>query len=437
MKKNIIALVVLLLAVMPGVFAAATRVSGTISLGWDNSPARPQEFSGEVTGGLDGMISLTSNTDYDDLSPTIGVTWSDDVGITLNDESETLCTGFYSGSNVNQGRNSGTFTLSCDNGNMIQGMMYGINDEFGNIDANYEAFIIEPTPGPMGPQGPQGDTGAEGSEGPQGEQGLQGEEGVPGPKGDKGDTGDQGEQGLKGDTGEDGPIGPQGLPGNNGLDGAQGPQGEQGIPGPQGEQGLQGEEGDKGNTGETGPIGLQGLSGNDGLAGAQGPQGEQGIQGPKGDKGDTGETGPIGPQGPSGNDGLVGAQGPQGEQGVPGPQGEQGVPGDSGYDDVFENCDLKDNQMCSNSNTLKSNDYVCKDGFGIDTKCIVGQCKVKAEYDSCSYGCTDSQCNAPTTWNQNTCSNWCQDGNDIPQTPCSNWDRPTRYVMERNYCEWL
>lgn len=222
MKKLISIAVVLALLVLP-IALATDRRSGDISLTWTNSPERPQQFDGTVTGSLCGgsgvtcPISLVSTTDYDD------VTTSNTVGVTHATVTTTLwsisCEGFYAGSNVDLGHNSGTFTLLCANGNMVNGMIYGQNDESGNINGNYDAFIVTPTPGPkgdtgtVGAQGPIGLTGATGETGAQGLKGDTGAQGLPGVKGDKGDKGDQGVQGIQGVPGAVGAVGPQGIQG--------------------------------------------------------------------------------------------------------------------------------------------------------------------------------------------------------------------------------
>lgn len=186
MKK--ITSVVVMLLLLPIAFAAQTRVDGDIALNWDNAYNRPQQFSGEVTGDLVGDISLTSNTDYDTSSTHVGVTWSDDVLLELDEDVD--CEGFYGGSNVNDGRNVGTFTLSCDDESFIQGMMYGVNDAYGNMNLHYSGLRITALDGEQGIQGEKGDkgdTGETGLQGIQGEQGLQGDKGDVGPKGDTGE----------------------------------------------------------------------------------------------------------------------------------------------------------------------------------------------------------------------------------------------------------
>ena len=76
--------------------------------------------------------------------------------------------------------------------------------------------------------------------------------------------------------------------GNQGL---QGPQGWQGFQGNQGWQGNQGFQGNQGNQGLQGPQGWQGFQGNQGRQGNQGWQGNQGNQGNQGVQGPTVVTG--------------------------------------------------------------------------------------------------------------------------------------------------
>ncbi len=363
MKKSWI-LFVAILFILPSVSATATSMSGDFSLAWDNAPNRPQEFSGTTTGDLAGDLELVSYTVYDSTYGTVGVTHA---LVTLTLAGPIVCNGFYAGANVDYGINSGTFTLYCDDGNLIQGMMYGTNDLSGNIAGSYDSFLIEPTTGPKGDTGDQGPKGDTGDQGPKGDTGDQGPKGDTGDQGPKGDTGDQG---PKGDTGDQGP---------------------------------------KGDTGDQGPAGPAG-----------------------GPKGDTGEQGPVGPQGPMG---PAGPKGDTGEQGPKGEKGDPGVPGDTYYGAAFEDCNSKDQLFCGTSRTVTSEDYYCRTGYGIDNICIVGQCRLRTQRDSCSYGCLDGECQPPMQWTQTTCRNWCRAGNDIPATPCETWSTSAQYVS-KGYCDW-
>ena len=132
--------------------------------------------------------------------------------------------------------------------------------------------------------------------------------------------------------------------------------------------------------------------------------------------------------GPAGKDGLNGTNGTA---------GPQGPPGDTYYSSAFEDCNSKDSLVCSSSKQLKSEEYSCKPGFGLDTICLVGQCQLKRGIDSCTYGCENATCQAPLEWTSNTCSSWCRAGNDIPETPCNTWSNIRYYVETRHYCNWL
>jgi hypothetical protein len=153
MRKILIIGLAIMFLFLSNVSAYTTRVHGDVNLVWTNAYNRPQVFSGTITGGLVGNISLTTNTYYDTSSTNVGVTDSENVFLELRDMN---CEGFYSGANVNAGRNSGTFTLFCDSNDTIQGIMYGVNDELGNIKAKYDLFI---TTTPQIIKGDKGDTG--------------------------------------------------------------------------------------------------------------------------------------------------------------------------------------------------------------------------------------------------------------------------------------
>lgn len=227
MKKRICILFSAIICLMPLAFAETTRVNGDIDLTWANAYARPQEFSGDISGDLAGQITLTSTTDYDTSSIHIGATWSDNVRLDLNDG--VICEGVYGGNTVNDGRNVGTFLLSCDDSSTINGMMHGVNDAYGNMDLKYSGLKIVVRDGEKGEQGIKGDKGNDGINGIDGKDGAKGDQGIPG---------EQGIQGIQGEKGQDG---------INGLDGAKG---EQGIQGEKGDTGLQGIKGDKGDQGE-------------------------------------------------------------------------------------------------------------------------------------------------------------------------------------------
>ncbi len=196
------------------------------------------------------------------------------------------------------------------------------------------------TPGPAGPAGAQGlkgETGLQGAPGAVGpSSGLAGPQGPQGPKGDQGNggitgpAGPQGTSGLQGSKGDKGDVGVQGLQGSRGEVGPAGTQGPTGLTGTTGSQGLVGETGIQGQIGPVGPSGSTGAKGD---IGPQGLQGLTGTQGPKGDagvQGLTGATGLQGETGPQGLQGLVGATGSQGAIGETGIQGLQGIKGDKG-----------------------------------------------------------------------------------------------------------
>jgi hypothetical protein len=348
MKKMIAFFGVLLLVLTPLAFAATTRVDGDIALNWDNAYNRPQQFSGPITGDLEGDISLTTNTDYDTTSTHIGVTWADDVILDLDDG--VSCEGFFEGSGVNDGRDVGTFSLVCDDDSIIQGMMHGVNDAYGNMDLEYSALRI---------------TTLDGTDGTDGQDGIGGQDGAPGAKGDTGDQGIQGEQGPKGDPGSDGTCT------DTCVDGEQGPQGEQGLQGIQGVPGPIGETGPKGDTGNDGQQGLQG---------------EQGIPGPKGDKGDAGT--PADESRLSALETLVS-------------QIQTQILDILNRLNLIENppippmddCTTKTTNTCS-GNYLVAQTFKCASGQGTNTACNPGQCISKGQnYNYCSFGC-DSATNA-------------------------------------------
>lgn len=290
--KKISLILCMLCLVLPIALADNTRVSGDISLVWSNAYDRPQQFVGTVTGDLAGDITLTTNTDYDATASNVGVTWSDDVELITDDYA---CEGFYAGSNVNAGRNAGIFSLACDDGNLIQGQMHGVNDAVGNMEISYSGLIITPTPGPQGLPGADGLNGLDGVNGVDGQDGLNGIDGTNGADGADGKSAYQSWLDL-GYTGSESDFidfitGPAGPAGNDGLNGADGVNGINGLNGVDGAPGLDGQDGINGLDGAQGPKGDTGLTG---------PQGEQGIQGLKGDTGNTGATGAVGPQGPAG-----------------------------------------------------------------------------------------------------------------------------------------
>jgi hypothetical protein len=86
--------------------------------------------------------------------------------------------------------------------------MTGASDSHGNMNIEYNGFVLTPTPGP---KGDKGDTGTTGPQGPQGKDGVNGTQG---PKGDKGETGAQGPIGLTGPKGETGEKGNNGTSAN-------------------------------------------------------------------------------------------------------------------------------------------------------------------------------------------------------------------------------
>ncbi|MFH0978742.1 MAG: hypothetical protein V1837_05575 [Candidatus Woesearchaeota archaeon] len=223
MRKAIFLLATLLLMLVPVVLADWERIGGYGRLTYIGRPTGVKEFTGSLNGDLDGTIDVLSNTYYDSMCSTVGEMYGN---VTANFADVGACEGFYTGATVDAARSSGTFTLGCENGIIIQGMMFGFYDTPNNYFwIRYNAFKITPTAGPQGPQGEMGDTGTAGPQGPPGPAGPAGPTGPQGLKGDKGTTGA---------TGPQGPVGPPGLIGPIGLTGPQGPEGEVGPQGPQG-----------------------------------------------------------------------------------------------------------------------------------------------------------------------------------------------------------
>jgi hypothetical protein len=200
--RKLFILVLMALFCVTSVLAASARSNGDITLAWMNAYNRPQQFSGPVTGGLAGTLALTTNTDYDLAATHVGVTWSDNVVLTLNDD--VVCEGFMEGSNVRDGLDTGTFTLKCDDSSIIQGILHGVNDAQGNMNLKYSALRITTLDGAKGETGEQGIPGAKGDKGETGAAGTPGQKGDQGIQGVKGDTGSQGLQGIQGEQGPQG-----------------------------------------------------------------------------------------------------------------------------------------------------------------------------------------------------------------------------------------
>jgi hypothetical protein len=397
----------------------------------------PQQFSGPVTGDLAGTLSLTSNTDYDTTYTSIGTTWSDDVKLVLDDDTE--CLGFFSGSNVNQGRDQGTFSLLCDNGNIIQGIMYGVNDDKGNMNLKYSALVIKPIQGQKGDDGEQGIPGEDGTDGKDGADGKEGKNGIDGTNGTDGKDGVTGSQGLKGDTGSQGP---QGNPGQ---------QGQPGTPGLKGDQGIQGQKGDNGSdavctscvadcnaytnsqfsildTYFDGQI--QYLLGLIASAGYE----DCNAQDTKTCSGDSVSTQDYYCKEGKGTDAkcILGKC----ELKTSSTSCAYGCLNGVCKPAVYESCDAKPHTTtCVNGNSVTT-DYACHSGKGSNTQCLEGRCDAKTTTKTCNFGCLNGQCKAPSTWTESNCKSWCKDGNAIPASPCNTFSDARHYVNDHHYCVW-
>jgi hypothetical protein len=379
MRKEIGFMLLALMLCMPVAFADAERVSGSADLAWTNYPDRPQQFSGSISGDLVGDITLTSNTHYDDTAAEVGVT---DASIAADFDGLGECEGFYFGSNVNAGRNAGTFTLSCSDDVIIQGGMNGVNDNSGNIAMDYDAFKITQ---------------------------------IAGPQGERGDSGMDGQDGAPGDDGKDG------IDGQDGQDGTDGQDGAQGIPGEKGDKGDQGVPGEKGDTGERGLPGLDGADGAQGIPGEQGPKGDKGdtgAQGPKGDKGDPGESADESRLTylESVIDGMKQWQ-PFAQFWIWFDSAKECMPADTkcggsarytcsdygwSFDQICtygctsgtcnpapkENCATKATEYsCSGYKSVAKDWYSCQSGHGTSTSCDPGYCKAWTLSSTCYHGC--------------------------------------------------
>lgn len=411
MKRSIYVLVALLL--LPIAFATQSRVEGDISLTWSNAVERPQQFTGTVTGDLVGDITLESNTDYDTTATNVGVTWSKNIVLTLSDN---VCNGFFIGANVNAGRDGGMFQLSCDNGDMISGMMYGVNDANGNMNLKYSAFVITPTPGA---------------------------------KGDKGDKGDTGEQGI------------QGLQGEQGIQGIQGEKGEQGLQGLQGLQGIQGESGTPANVTEIALIKeeIAKLWSDDADKWTAIHSLEQEIIKVKTsiidlrlyvdnglfDNCNTMDASTCSSTSITAFKNYYCALGmgtdTQCKKGqclskTTFTQCTYGCDNGNCKLPTYENCNALPHTSTCTGTSVINYDYYCKSGKGINTQCLYGNCVKYNQISSCAGSCVNNQCQAPLNWTDTSCQKWCMAGNDIPQSQCGKWITPTHFVNDHRYCAW-
>jgi len=85
------------------------------------------------------------------------------------------------------------------------------------LEANLEAMMADPEPGPAGPGGPPGIPGPAGADGMDGAMGPAGPAGSTGPAGPAGADGAQGAQGVAGPPGPPGPAGANGAVGPAGA----------------------------------------------------------------------------------------------------------------------------------------------------------------------------------------------------------------------------